>query len=220
MTVRTRLVSVLALLASLTFGLDALAKPPGPEERLAALVRESTGSPNPAMTFLRGLGNLGNFELDRAGLRRALELSGAPAGGMLSQILDGMNRLKLRGERVEMRRDRAVTLSMGEKGALKLEREIEFNLEVRGDGAKIDDVDGIEVGETANKTYSLWNVEFKRENGKPVAKVTAGAFLFSKTVTIDLTPPARPADTTARSPSGSEGLLGAVGRATERVGGQ
>lgn len=165
-------------------------------DQLVALIRQSSGTGNPAMAFLQGLGRLGDFSLGQADIRRALTESGAPAGGMIEKLLSTTKKLTKRGANVQIDRTQETLLSPltpDGKGAVKIGKTVKFRLRVQGSNdATIDDVSGIRVGETKDDLYDLWNVKFTREGGRPVAKVTAGALIFSKTVTIDLSPAATP----------------------------
>lgn len=164
---------------------------------VVALIREASATPNPAMAFLRGLGRLGDFTLDQAALRRALVESGAPQGGMIERVLAGTRTLTKRGREVQLDRTEETLLSpltADGKGAVKLGKKVKLRVTVQGDDdALLDEVKGIEVGEAAGSLYDLWKVAFTKEGSRPVAKVTAGTFVFSKTVTIDLTPKPKPA---------------------------
>lgn len=185
-------------------------------DQLVALIRQSSSTGNPAMAFLQGLGRLGDFSLGQADIRRALTESGAPAGGMIEKLLSTTKKLTKRGGSVQIDRTQETLLSPltpDGKGAVKIGKTVKFRLRVQGSNdATIDDVSGLQVGETRDDLYDLWNVKFTREGGRPVAKVTAGALIFSKTVTIDLSPGATP----AARPSGNQprrnGLTDAVDR--------
>lgn len=169
-------------------------------DQLVALIRQSSSTGNPAMAFLQGLGRLGDFSLGQADIRRALTESGAPAGGMIEKLLSTTRKLTKRGAHVQIDRTQETTLSPltpDGKGAVKIGKTVKLRLRVQGShDATIDDVSGLQVGETRDELYDLWNVKFTREGGRPVAKVTAGALIFSKTVTIDLSPSATPARST------------------------
>lgn len=184
---------------------------------LVALIREAGATPNPAMAFLRGLGRMGDFTLDQAALRRALVESGAPQGGMIERVLASTRTLTKKGREVQIDRTEETSLSpltADGTGAVKLGKKVRLRLTVKGeDEALLDDVKGIEVGETADSLYDLWKVAFTKDGGRPVARVTAGALVFSKTVTIDLTPKAKPAAPAEPGPAApTPGLSGALGR--------
>lgn len=173
-----------ALLCMLLFASPALADP---VDDLTNLVRESASTQNPVMAVLRGLARMGDFDLSQAQVKRALQKADLPPGGVLEKILGPTKRLVKRGDRVEIQRasDTTVTLDGGQ--VVQLGRRVRARLRVSGqhDGL-IDDVDGIKVGESAGSLYDLWKVKFTRQAGRPVAMITAGAFVFSKTVTVDL----------------------------------
>ncbi len=187
MTFRTLAARTLPALLLLVAAAAAPARAQDPTERLVALIRESGTSANPAMAFMRGLGQLPDFQLGEAQVRRALQLAQAPTSGMLHDLLAPTTRLSKRGDRIEIDRSRKTVLALGDRGAIELDKRVRARLRVAGaHDATIDEITGLKVGETRDDLYGLKKVVFTREGGKPVAKVTAGAFIFSKTVTIDL----------------------------------
>lgn len=209
------------LAALLALCLAAPAVRATPLEDLTALARDAAASANPAMAFLRGLGGMGDFDLREADIRRALADAGVPATGMLRDLLGPTTRLRKRGATVDLERSRVTTLALDGGSTIEIGRHVKARLRVDGpNDALIDKVDGIRVGESADSLYDLWRVQFTKEGNKPVAKVTAGALVFSKTVTVDLSrraPPsgsAPPRPTAASRPAETPGLTGAVGNAT------
>jgi hypothetical protein len=189
-----------------------------PVASLTTLARDAATSANPAMAFLQGLGGMGDFDLRTADIRRALTDAGVPATGMLRDLLGPTTRLRKRGANVEIDRSEETMLRLDSGSAIEIGRRVKARLRVEGaNEAMIDKVDGIKVGESADSLYDLWRVQFTREGNKPVAKVTAGALVFSKTVTIDLSrrtpPPAHPTPptpTASSRPGRTPGLTGAV----------
>lgn len=160
-----------------------------PVENLTKLVREASATPNPAMAFLRGAGGMADFKLGQSDIKRALEAAGVPQTGLIRQLLGPTTRLLKQGNQVWIDRAKPTTIVMPNGSAVQLDRQVYAQLTVQGaNDATISEVHGIKVGEDASQLYDLQKVRFTKENGKPVAKVTAGAFIFSKTVTIDLTP--------------------------------
>lgn len=188
---------------------------PAAEERLARLVRQANAAPVPVLAFLQGIGELGALELDGAAVQRSLDLAELPADSPLRALLAGTERIAFDGERARLARSRPATFTMG-SGALELGKRVELRLRQTGGRIVLDDVKGVKVGERADALYGLQRAEFLQERGRPVAKVTAGAFVFSKTVTIDLSPPAAAAAAAQPAPGGgpSPGLSGALGEAT------
>lgn len=202
----------LALLV-LLLALPALADPAA-EERLARLVREANAAPVPVLAFLEGIGELGALELDGAAVQRSLDLAELPPDSPLRALLDGTERLAFDGERARLQRSHPATFSMG-SGALELGERVELRLRSDGQRIVLDDIEGVKVGESGGDLYGLRRAEFLEEGGRPVAKVTAGAFVFSKTVTIDLSPPEPPTAAAQAAPGGpSPGISGALGEAT------
>lgn len=181
----------------------------GPVEDLARLVREARATPNPTMALLRGLAGLPDFDLPEAELRRALTLAQVPAGDPLDRLLRPTTRLTKSGDRISAARREATLVTMPDgAGAIELGRNVRVRLRVLGPhDAALDRVSGIRVGPTASDLYSLFEVRFTRQAGRPVAVVTAGVDLLltsiTRTVTIDLAP----APVTA-----SSGLAGALER--------
>lgn len=182
----------------------------GPVEDLARLVRESAGSPNPTMALLRGLAGQPDFSLNQAQVRQALNQAQVPSGSALDRLLRPTTRLSKAGDRITANRSETTLVTVpGGQGAVELGQTVKVRLRVTGpQEAALDKVSGIKVGVSASDLYTLFNVHFKRENGRQVAVVTAGVDLFltsiTKTVTIDLTPPA--------STPTSTGFAGAIGQ--------
>lgn len=189
---------------------------------LVGLIREAGRAGNPAMAFIRGLGGLGDFTLGQADIRRALREANAPTGGMIEKLLAPTQKITKKGGKVSIERSQETTLSPltpDGNGAVKLGRKVSARVSVTGaESATIDDVSGIEVGEQANKLYDLDKVRFVKEGGRQLAKVTASWGIFSKTVTIDITPKPVPGGVVAGAPSPTPtptvGLTGAVDDAT------
>lgn len=173
-----------ALLCLLLFAAPALADP---VDDLTALVREAAGTQNPTMAVMRGLARMGDFDLGQAQVRRALQKANLPPGGMLERILGPTTRLSKRGKNVQIDRSSSTTVAMETGHVIQLGRKVTASFQVHGShDALIDKVSGIKVGESSSSLYDLWKIKFTRQSGKPVALITAGAFVFSKTVTIDL----------------------------------
>lgn len=196
---------------------------------LTALVKTASTNSNPVMAFMRGLARMGNFELKTADVRRALAAANLPPGGILQQVLGPTTNLKKSGDRIEIERSQATRVTMPNGAGVELGRRIKARFRVHNEhDASIDDISGIKVAEAANGTYyDLWDVKFTRENGKPVAKITAGALIFSKTLTVDLsdikpvTPPPSNTDpvtsNTPQPPVNSTPGLVALGQGSHTV---
>lgn len=162
---------------------------------LTALVKSAATNSNPTMAFMRGLASMGNFDLKTADVRRALAAANLPPGGILDKVLGPTTRLKKDGDRIEIERSQDTEIQMPNGAGVRLGKRIKARFRVQGEhDATIDNVSGIKVSpaptpEDQNPSfYDLWDVKFTREGGKPVAKITAGALIFSKTVTVDLSP--------------------------------
>ncbi len=117
-------------------------------------------------------------------------------------------------------RTSTTTVAMETGHVIQLGRKVSAQFRVSGQNdALIDDVSGIKVGESAADLYDLWKIKFTRQGSKPVAMITAGAFIFSKTVTVDLSKipgasgPSSPG-VTASSPAPSSTGMSAVVNAT------
>lgn len=184
----TRALIAPTLLALLLCAAPARAQ--DPVASLTALVKDAAGNANPTMAFMRGLAAMPNFELKTADIRRALAAANLPPGGILQKVLGPTTRLSKSGDRIAIDRAETTRVAMDTGAGVELGRSIRARFKVlSASDAVIDDIDGIKVAESANGSYyGLKDVKFTRENGKPVAKITAGAFIFSKTVTVDLTP--------------------------------
>lgn len=173
-----------ALLCLLLLASPAVADP---VDDLTNLVREAAGTQNPTMAVLRGLARMGDFDLSQAQVKRALSKADLPPGGLLDKILGPTKRLTKRGGKVVIERTAPTAVAMETGHVIQLGRRVSANLRVGGQhDALIESVDGIKVGESAGSLYDLWKIRFTRQNGRPVAMITAGAFVFSKTVTVDL----------------------------------
>lgn len=171
--------------------LAALAAPvqADPVARLTALVQEAANTANPTMAVMRGLAAMPDFTLNQADVQRALRQANLPRGSLLERVLGPTTRLVKRGDRVEIDRSQTTRATMETGQGIELGRKVTARFRVQGSNeALIDEIRGIKVGENARDLYDLWRVQFTRERNKPVARITAGAFVFSKTVTIDLSP--------------------------------
>lgn len=190
-----------------------------PVADLTRLVREASATSNPAMAFLKGAAMLPDFKLGETQIRRALEEAGVPSSGLIRQLLGPTTRLVKQGNQVQIDRSKPSLIVMPNGSAVQLDKRVVAALTLHSaQDATISEVSGIKVGEDASALYDLKKVRFTRENGRPVAKVTAGAFIFSKTVTIDLTPKPSGApfggtiEASAPKPTGpSVGLTSVVG---------
>ncbi len=180
----TRTRALPALLALLLIASPAVADP---VDDLTNLVREAAGTQNPTMAVLRGLARMGDFDLSQAQVKRALQKADLAQGSLLDKILGPTKRLVKRGDRIQIDRASSTTVAMETGHVIQMGTRVSARLRVSGqhDGL-IDDVKGIKVGESAGSLYDLWKIKFTRQGGKPVAQITAGAFVFSKTVTVDL----------------------------------
>jgi hypothetical protein len=189
---------------------------------LAGLLR-STGETSDVLGFLRGLHELGNVDLDRSEIRRALSLLREQPQGAIADLMLPTRALRIRDGKVQISRSEETLIAMG-TGALKLGRRVQFKLRANGNDTTLSSPRGIRVGETADSLYSLKNVVFTQEGGRPVAKVTAGVAFFSRTLTVPLPEPApleviAEANTDSSEPSrpsaaACRGLLGALSAAT------
>jgi len=157
----------------------------------AALIREALASGSPALAFLQGLDRLGDVDLDRAALEDVLERAAAPRGSQLDRLLRPTRRLRREGDRVTVERAEPTVLEAGERGVLALEADVAFDLAREGDAVRLDEVDGIEVGRTANATWGLNHVVFDVEGRS--AALDVGPAFFSRTVKIDLSAGTEPA---------------------------
>jgi LysM repeat protein len=157
---------------------------------LTALVKNASTNANPTMAFMNGLAAMPNFQLKTADIRRALAAANLPPGGILDKILSPCTRLTKNGERVEIDRTERTRVALDTGAGVELGEEIRARFRVLGPhDAAIDGIDGIKVAEEAGGSYyGLKDVRFTREDGKPVAKITAGAWGIYKTKTVDMTP--------------------------------
>lgn len=208
----TRTRALPALLCLLLLASPAVADP---VDDLTNLVREAASTQNPTMAVLRGLARMGDFDLSQAQVRRALSKADLPSGGLLDKILGPTKRLTKRGGKVVIERTGTTTVAMETGHVIQLGRRVSANLQVAGaNDALIDRVDGIKVGESAGSLYDLWKIKFTRQGGKPVAMITAGAFVFSKTVTVDLSKIPGASGPTASSGGGSSTGMAAIVNST------
>lgn len=186
-----------ALLLSLLAASPAAADP---IDDLARLVRESSASPEAIMSLLRGIGSMPDFDLGHAEVERVLAAADVPQDGILRKVLEPTKRLVKRGQKLEIARSQVTKLAVG-KGVLALQKKVEVRLRVQGEhDAIIDEIDGIEVGKSAGSLFGLGKLVFTRQDDKPVCKITAGPWPLQQTMTVDLTPKAKP----------TPGLVGSV----------
>jgi hypothetical protein len=195
--------------------------------RLAALLR-ATGETSDVLGFLRGLRELGDVDLDRAEIRRAISLMGAPIRGPIADLLVPTRALRIRNGKVQISRSSETVVGIG-AGTLKLGRRVQFQLgsASRSDTA-LTSARGVKVAQPGGSFYDLKKVLFTRENGRPVAKVTAGVGIFTRTVTVPLPEPVAAVVATAPRPEPtpateaicrSTGLIGALGESEDAPGG-
>lgn len=185
----TRTRRTFTALVCLTIGLAVYSSPAHADavDDLTKLVRQAASTQNPVMAVMRGLASMGDFDLNQSQIKRALSKANLPAGGMLDKVLGPTKRLTKRGSKVVIERTQATTVRLDTGHAIQLGKRVSAEFRVSGQhDALIDKVEGIKVGESASSLYDLWKIKFTRQNGRPVAMITAGAFVFSKTVTVDL----------------------------------
>jgi hypothetical protein len=169
----------------------------GPTEELAKVLREAATSSNPTLSFLQGVGTIGDAELNREQVERALALANLPQNGALHDVLGPTQRIRKKGDRISMERSEVTTLEFLDNGQVagrvRLKKTVSLRLRL-GKEPVIDKVRGISVGQGGEgRMYSLWKVRFYEQGKRQFAAVTAGAVIFSKTIHIDLTPPAEEA---------------------------
>lgn len=190
MSTRTTLCSLALLVAIAT---PAAA---GPTEDLAAILRAAAASNNPTLAFLRGVGDLGDVSLSAAQVRAAVRQAELPQVAELAQLLEATRTLTKRDDRITIERTRDTELSYRNDqgvvaGRVLVRQTVKVRLRLRDNGARaeLDKISGIKVGEGADgRLYDLWEVVCYEQNGKQLADVTAGMLIFSKTITVDLTP--------------------------------
>jgi peptidoglycan hydrolase-like protein with peptidoglycan-binding domain len=177
--------------------------------RLAAALEASSRAANPTLEFLRRLGTMGNLDLRSSDIRDAMAQAGISSSDALGQVLAPITRLRRSGDRVSIQRSRNTTLNLG-TGSLRLGRDVGLDLSVNRSRAEITNISGLEAAEQGGSFYDLKKVKFQTQGGRPVAEVTAGWGIFTKTVTIDLSPTDRRAELS--TPAEGPGIVGRIGQ--------
>ncbi|MEZ6189402.1 MAG: hypothetical protein R3F62_30920 [Planctomycetota bacterium] len=119
---------VLACLAGALLALSAAAHAT-PEQDLARVLRRASGSSNPSVSFLEGIGALGDVDLNAAQIRAAV--ASAPIHPALRPIVDRMQGLQIRGGRVSFSFREAFALNLNNRAYAHFGRTAGFQLSGR-----------------------------------------------------------------------------------------
>ncbi len=158
-------------------------------EALARLIIDTNGAAD-LLGFLKGLQGLGDVDMNRRQIDRAVRLVGTTSSRAMPELIYPIKSIRIRGDRVEMERKEADLLFI-EGGRVELDTHVSYRV-VRGKkGTLIKSPKGISVSKQWGKLYRLKQILYTRRNGVPVAEVKAGVGLFTKTVSVPL-PSTRP----------------------------
>lgn len=198
----------LALVGIVLAGSSARAQPAArdPVAEVGALVRGAE-KPGDVFAFLSRLGQLGDLDLDRAQLARALSAGGGPGSfGPLAQLLGPASRVRVQNGQVDIERDEATTTPLFDRGHVGAGPHVRYR--VRPDG-RLEDVQGLQAGRRAEGLYDVKSVDVRRDpSGTGTARVIAGAGPVTDSVELPVSaalapalPPAAPDPTpTAAGP--------------------
>jgi hypothetical protein len=157
------------------------------EADVTRVVSETVASDTPTLTFYRGLAGLDDVNLGPAAMERVIEAADVPADGLLAQLLGSLSGLSKRGDQVTLLRLDDAVLESGD-GFARLGREVSFELSVNRDGrVSLDDLDGMSLGETRSAPYKVRSAAYYREDGRTYARMRVAVWLFTKTITADVT---------------------------------
>ncbi|RMG06460.1 MAG: hypothetical protein D6731_25760, partial [Planctomycetota bacterium] len=188
------------------------------DDALARLIRESTDSPDALTTFLSGFRQLGDLDLGQTGIRTALQRAGVAVNeGVTAQFLAKTQRLRKRGDKVELRRSADFQQSLPGGAGIRFGKSVSFRIEggdvssLRGEArnrlagaagnyVRIHDVSNVKVSKDGGSYYNLYELYFAREAGRPVVYLKAGVFFYKEWHKVEL--PAVEATATA-SPEAS-----------------
>ncbi len=174
-----------------------------PRAAVAQLARDARTSGD-VFAFLRGLGGLGDVDLDRAALAAALR----DAGPAARHLLGATRRLTVRDGRVELTRDDATTAALDGAGHLAAGARVRAAV---GDDGALSGIEGLRVGPRADALGDVRSARFA--DGQ--VHVTAGPPGAERTAKLRVSPglaasALASAPAPAPSPAPSRGLRGAL----------
>lgn len=171
----------LVLGAVLLLALPARAR----SDDFTTVVKEALASAEPTTAVLRGLATLPDFDMNGDAVAAALTAAGAKPDGQVAKVLGDVTRLRKKKDRITIERRNARTLPivvLGEtKGWVRLEEKLEFRIRSNEGAVTLDKFDGISVGETEKKLYSLRSIGWKPGTPDSLLTIIAGWGIFSET---------------------------------------
>ncbi|MCA8920758.1 MAG: hypothetical protein KDD82_03050 [Planctomycetes bacterium] len=121
------------------------------------------------MSFLEGIGKLGDADLNAAQVAAAVEAGAvSPA---LRPILDRVQRIRLSGDTVRFDFSSAFALNLGGRGYAHFDRQVSFQI----DGRTLKRFRGFKLSQTAKgMKLAPRSIRFGSEGGVPIATVNMG----------------------------------------------
>jgi hypothetical protein len=213
---RRTLAGSVAIALSLAIAAPLIA---GPDDLVRAITAARADSQNPIGTFLTAFAALPDTDLTGDQFRRALRDAGVPSEPTGDKVLGHIVRFQKTHEKITITNDQKaateIVVDGDSKGVVTLDRVVTLNVKKQGDTVTVDGFNGLQLSKKVDSfKVSLKRLVITKENGKNVAKVTAGlAWPLQKTVTIDLSDPTNlagdGATATASGPP-TQGMLGGV----------
>jgi hypothetical protein len=212
---RRSLAGSIAIALSLAIAAPLIA---GPDELVRAIAAARADSKNPIGTFLEAFAALPDCDLTGDQFRGALRDAGIPSEPAGDKILGHIARFQKTREKITITNDQKaateIVVDGQSKGVVTLDRVLTLDVKRQGDTVTVDGFSGIQLSKRVGSTHvGLKRVVITKEDGKNVAKVTAGfAWPLQKTVTIDLGDPTNLTGGGATAASGppTQGLQGGV----------
>ncbi|MCA8920759.1 MAG: hypothetical protein KDD82_03055 [Planctomycetes bacterium] len=168
----------------------------GPQEQLTDLLVNATTSSNPSVSFLKGLGKIGDAQVSAKQVRAAIaaaEAKGLQVHPTLKSLLGNVSALRISGGRdVRIRMAKKTSIDLAGRGWAHLKEEVRFRVSPKGD--KLDNFSGFKLSKTKNgMSVGPNSIVFStRADGVPIATVDLG-FFAGKHV-IELRPGAKHAE--------------------------
>lgn len=188
----------------------------GPAEELAALIKSSSQSSQPVMTFFTGARQMPDQTLDRATILRALELAEVPTQGPLTQVLQATTSLRKDGDRLLISRSESTDVKLGSSGYARIGTEVSLRIlggEIAtapeadlanmadpdpGTGfVKVSEVSGIGVSEDGQSFFTMGDLYAFTRGSVPTINFFAGIFGLGRWTEIRFDAPATASTSTS-----------------------
>ncbi|MEZ6189403.1 MAG: hypothetical protein R3F62_30925 [Planctomycetota bacterium] len=160
----------------------------GPEDQLTNLLISASQSSNPSVSFLQGLGGIGDAQLNAGQVSNAIgraEAQGLKVHPALRTMLSNVSAMQIRGgSRVRIRMNKNKTsVDLAGRGWAHLGREVSFR--IRDNGRRLDDFDGFRLSETKNgMSITPKSIVFGKKNGTPIATIDLGFFVGKREIEL------------------------------------